>query len=379
MAGDDSSATEPKIGESSRVQENAHSENGGDQRQPERGVQEDTETQPSPPLPPRPLPAAHQELLKHQHQPPLPPPHAAQFAHLPVEQPYDERGPERPYYPRWHKTKLALLLLSLVVSAVIFGVGIALGFHNAPYYRAYYYTVPIDYELGLSGTTAGLAVVVTVIEFLKTMFSHRRQGMHPGALVAFHLIIWLMAVAAVVLTGLFAESYASDWYDYPRADRIVLHSQSQVYEQVLMGFVAALLFIHFVLFIGACVETNRAERANKEVVVVRVPVQVGAGYQGAGGHYPVYGPPGAYPAPFPAAQMTQIPTAAGAGTGPAPPQPAALYAGYYAPTPENAASQRQSHHGPIQGYYTPAPAPTTAAPREQPRASAPARPAPSSS
>ncbi|KAH6856196.1 hypothetical protein B0I37DRAFT_412145 [Chaetomium sp. MPI-CAGE-AT-0009] len=378
MAGDESSATEPKAEESSRVQENPQTENGGDQRQPERGVQQHTETQPSPPLPPRPSPVARQELLKH--QPPLPPPHGVHFAHLPVEQPSDSPGPERPYYPRWHATKLALLLLSLVVSAVIFGVGIALGFHNAPYYEPDYDWIPVDYELGISGTAAGLAVVVTVIEFLKTTFSSRRQGMHPGALVAFHLIIWLVAVVAVAMTSVFgAYSSLSDWYDYPRADSLVLYSQSQVYEQVLLGFDAALLFIHFVLFVGACVETNRLERAKKAVVVVRVPVHVGAGYQGAGGQYTVYGPPGAYPAPFPAAQMTQVPPAAGGRTGPTPPQPAALYAGYYAPTPETRGSRRQSNHGPIQGYYTPAPAPATAPPREQPRASAPARPGPSSS
>ncbi|KAH6632217.1 hypothetical protein F5144DRAFT_245293 [Chaetomium tenue] len=378
MAGEDSSATEPKGGESSRVLENAQIGNEGDERQSERGAQQQTETQPSPPLPPRPLPAAHQELLKH--QPVLPLPHGAHFAHLPVEQP--SVGPERPFYPRWHKAKLALLLLSLLVSAVIFGVGIALGVHNGPYYRPVYDTAPVDYELGISGTAAGLAVVVTVIEFLKTMFSSRRQGMHPGALVAFHLIIWLMAVVAVVMTALFgAYSYSDDWYDYPRADESVLFSQTQVYEQVLLGFDCALLLIHFILFVGACVETNRAERANKKVVVVRVPVPVGAQYPGGPeGQYTVYGPPGAYTAPFPPAQMAQVPAAAGGRTGPAVPQPAASYAGYYAPTPDNAPSQRRSNQAPIQGYYAPAPAPAPATvPREQPRVSAPPVPGPSSS
>ncbi|EAQ87683.1 predicted protein [Chaetomium globosum CBS 148.51] len=239
------------------------------------------------------------------------------IAAIHFEQPSDGVGPERPFYPRWHKAKLALLLLSLLVSAVIFGVGIALGVHNAPYYRPGYDTAPVDYELGISGTAAGLAVVVTVIEFLKTMFSSRRQGMHPGALVAFHLIIWLMAVVAVVMTALFgAYSYSDDWYGYPRADELVLFSQTQVYEQVLLGFDCALLLIHFILFIGACVETNRVERANKKVVVVRVPVPVGAQYPGPGGQYAVYGPPSAYPAPFPPAQMAQVPAAAGGQTGP---------------------------------------------------------------
>lgn len=222
--------------------------------------------------------------------------------------------------------------------------------------------------------------MVTVVEFLKTMFSPLRQGMHPGALVAFHLIIWLMAVVAVVMTALFgAYSYADDWYSYSGSDSSTLWAQTQVYEQVLLGFDCALLFIHFILFIGACVETNRVERANKKVVVVRVPVPVGAQYPGGGGQYTVYGPPGAYPAPFPAAQMAQVPPQASGGTGPALPQPAALYAGYYAPTPQNGPPQRQSNHGPIQGYYTPAPGPAGVLPQQQPRVAAPPAPGPSSS
>jgi hypothetical protein len=258
-----------------------------------------------------------------------------------------------------------------MVCAVIFGLGIALGFHNAPYYLPADGYIPVDYEFGISGTAAGLAVVITAIEFLKTVFSSRREGMHPGALVAFHLIIWILALAAAVIISLFtAYSEPYTWYDYPSYNRSALHSQSQVYEQAMLAFDIILLLIHFILFVGACVETNRAAAARKKVVVVQVPVQAGAEYPG-GGQYPFYGPPqsfmpqpGAQPGQYPVPLMAQVPPQqAGDGTGPALPQPATLYGGYYAPAPQGWAPQQQQPgaHGPLmQGYYAPAPVPATA-------------------
>ncbi|KAK4044149.1 hypothetical protein C8A01DRAFT_31751 [Parachaetomium inaequale] len=379
MAADDITAAEPRAGESSRDPEKAEGGNGTGQLQPEG------ETQPSPPLPPRPLPASHQETLKHQSL--LAPPHGVHFGPLPLEQGYDSVQPERPFYPRWHKTKLALLLLSLMVSAVIFGLGIALGFYNAPYYLPADGYIPVDYEFGISGTAAGLAIVITAIEFLKTVFSTRREGMHPGALVAFHLIIWLLALAAAVVISLFtAYSSPYDWYDYPSYNRSALHSQSQVYEQAMLAFDIVLLLIHFILFVGACVETNRVAAARKKVVVVRVPVQVGAEYPG-GGQYPLYGPPqpfvpqpGSLPGQYPVPLMAQVPPQqAGDGTGPAPPQPATLYGGYYAPAPQGWAPQQQpGAHGPLmQGYYAPAPVPgaATSNPSRRSQRGPPAAPA----
>ncbi|KAK4150783.1 hypothetical protein C8A00DRAFT_36610 [Chaetomidium leptoderma] len=351
MAGDDSTAAEPRPGESGQEQEKFQAENESSQRQTERGTQQESE-EPSPPLPPRPvpvLPPSHQEMLKSQPAPPLH--QGVHFGPLPVEDPDYPFDVERPHYPRWHMTKLALFALSYVICVVIFGVCIALGFFNAPYSTPYF-GEPVEYEFGTSATAAGLAVLVTTIELLRTWLSTRRQGMHPGSLVAFHLIIWLLALVAVVVTTLFATNSADYGdYDYPRADRIVLRSQSQVYEQILLGFDCVLLAIHFVLFVGACVETNRLQRAKRKVVVVRVPVQVGAPYPG--GQY--YGPPqsfvpqpGAQPGQYPFQMMAQVPPAA------------AAYGGYYAPAPQQmnwATSQQQSMPGMMQGGYVPAATP----------------------
>ncbi|KAK4125755.1 hypothetical protein N657DRAFT_532437, partial [Parathielavia appendiculata] len=227
---------------------------------------------------------------------------------------------ERPFYPRWHRTKLALLWLSLIVSAVIFGMGITIGMFNAPYYMDGDGPGPAEIELSTSGSAAGLAVVVTTCEFLKTLLSRRREGLHPGALVAFHLIIWLLALVATVSAAIYdTDSYF--WYDYPRADRSALQSQSQIYQQVLLGFDCTLLAIHLILFVGACVETNRLEKARKKVVIVRVPVPVAGAYPG--GPHPAFDPrrsfvppPGWQPGQYPVPLTTKIPQHADGGTGP---------------------------------------------------------------
>ena len=187
--------------------------------------------------------------------------------------------------------------------------------------------------------------------------------MHPGFLVAFHLFIWLLALVAVVATALFSDDSAS-YYDYEGPERIMFESQTSAYEQVLLGFDCTLLFIHFILFVGACAETDRLAKARRKVVVVQVPVAGGGSYPE--GQYPTYGPPrgyvpqpGAHPGQYPVHMMAQVPYQAGHGTGPTPPQAAALYGGYYAPGPQ--APQGMAWTGPQQGYYAPAPAPATRA------------------
>lgn len=164
------------------------------------------------------------------------------------------------------------------------------------------------------------------------------MGMHPGALVAFHLIIWLLALVAVIFTALFIGYNTYDEYDYSTSEASWdIESKSYVYQQVLLAFDAILLGLHFILFIGACVETNKTNHAKKKVVIVRVPVAAGAPYPGA--QYPMYGSP----APLPS-------------------QPAAAYGGYYAPAPQDLGMGWQQVNSPQwQGYYAAGAVPANAA------------------
>ncbi len=153
MAGGDSAAAESRPGESSRNQEKAETENETGRQQPELGAQQDAEERPSPPLPPRPLPAPRKEALERQ---PLPPaPQGVQFGPQLVEVRVHPADFVRPSFPRWQKASLALGVLSLIASAVIFGIGVALGFLNASYPHSYGDS-PVDYEFGTSGAAVRL-------------------------------------------------------------------------------------------------------------------------------------------------------------------------------------------------------------------------------
>ena len=212
------------------------------------------------------------------------------------------------------------------------------------------------------------------MEFLKTWLSKRRAGMHPGALVAFHLIIWLLAAAAITMTAIFQTDDYS-WYSwYPSESRAELMAQNSVYEQVLMAFDGILLLVHFILFVGVCCETSwyRAERARQTVLAMRVPGQPDVPVQE--GQYPAWPPqsympyPGTQPGGYPAPLADRISPHASGGAGPAPYQAPALYGGYYAPTPQGMVWTPHQQGNPVQwqGYYAPAPVPARYSQREPP-------------
>jgi hypothetical protein len=160
MAGGDSAAAEARPGDSSQT---------GGQQQTEPGAGQEGREQPSPPLPPRPLPPPREEALKrHQLQPlpPLPPvpaAHGVHFGPLPIEEMGD--GPDdyvRPRFPRWQKASMGLGIFSLITSVVILGVGIGLGYLNAPYWLSHNYGGfgPLDMVFGLSGSAVRFLAAV---------------------------------------------------------------------------------------------------------------------------------------------------------------------------------------------------------------------------
>ncbi|KAL1840267.1 hypothetical protein VTJ49DRAFT_645 [Mycothermus thermophilus] len=348
MAGDGTRATEPSRGESSRTQEQPQSQSESTRQPAENREQGQNGNATPPQVPLQPLPPPHNEKSRSRRQSVPPVSYGVQYAPYQPQPPLAEppRLP-RPYHPKWHLTKLALVSLSLVVSAIIFAICITLGVFNAPYYvrSSWYGIYPIDYEFGTSGATAGLAIVVGTLELLVTMRSSRRVGMHPGVLVAFHLFIWLLAIFAILVAAIYAtDTYRYSDYDYPKEQFDELLDQCRAYEKALLAFDCILLAIHFVLFVGACVDTHEINTQKKKVVLVPMPVNEAAyraSYHPGAVPYPVYPPPVAYATP-----------AGGARASVPPPQPV-MYGGYYAPAAQGAAVPPQVVNPGFQGYYAP--------------------------
>ncbi|KAK3935574.1 hypothetical protein QBC46DRAFT_397236 [Diplogelasinospora grovesii] len=337
----------------------------------------------TPQLPPRPvaplqaLPPPHAKAL------PQPPPGQAplpgQYGQYPPAQGFQQPPLGTvPVDRNWHIFKLALETLSVIASVVIFGIGIALVvlvWESDDYYI--YGTL----DFGLAGTAAGLALIWTVCDFLNMAFTSDRRSCHPGAHVGFHLVIWLVALAAVAFISIFVQYMPGDFgYSSSALDMPV---EYYIYQQVLLGFTAVLLLIHFIMFWRACVETHRVNRLHRQRVVY-VPVAVAA-YGSPHGYY--YGPqqfptvlqaqPGMqqqqqfpYPPQMmvpPQMMMNQTPQMMQqqqmqmAQRESVTPQQAQLYGGFYAPVaPPQAHQQPQNNRNsqPPQelpyGYYAPA-------------------------
>lgn len=244
------------------------------------------------------------------------------------QQPYLLRahGSEIAYNTRWHIVKLVFQTASLVCSACIFGIGLALG----TYSRQWGAPWGIDILFGVLATAAGMAILWTMAEFLTLCASKERRGIHPGAHVGLHLIIAILTGLGAAFAGWVTIEYPYYYdYDYDMLPRLV-----NSLLRALFAFSILLLIIHFFLFVRACVEThtvNSTNKARRIVTYVRVPV----------------------PVPMP---VDQIPRNLVPGQHPIPPQRNMMYGGYYAPVAPQSPSaipsgSQQPNSIPPQGYY----------------------------
>ncbi|KAK4189433.1 hypothetical protein QBC35DRAFT_356975, partial [Podospora australis] len=243
---------------------------------------------------------------------------------------------------KWHKFKIYAMTLSLLVSAVVFGVAIAMGFINAPYMEAWSF-YPVEVELGLSGTAAGLAILFIAIEHMRICFSTLRRGMHPGWLVTFNLLISLLAIGSIVATG----AYVTEWndylgdYDYPTSNPATTDAarNTGILQQVLLAFDCILLVIHFVLFIGACVEVHKTNKAKRETKTIFIAVPPGGPLPEQVFHVAQPTSSIRWGPPTPRSQQT-------------PPPQVVQYAGYYAPEPQaGPGAVPVVYQQPFQGFY----------------------------
>ncbi|KAB5578007.1 hypothetical protein GE09DRAFT_537156 [Coniochaeta sp. 2T2.1] len=247
---------------------------------------------------------------------------------------------ERPFSKKWHVAKIVLGSISIVASIVLWAIAIVVLAQFASDNEYYYDSWQLTFEVGFVFTAAGLAILWQAAEFITIWASSTNHGIHPGANVALHLIIWLVAILAVGFLATFVSfdldqlsrirnnsnnsgsgSSYYDNYDAPTFARLVQ------LEETLLAFSALLVVLHFVLFVRACVETHRYNNSSlvTRTVYVQVPVQMPAGQVPVG--YFAYQPLPGQPLPF-----VQQPQMQGGRGVPAQPPQAHLY-GYYAPAP----------------------------------------------
>jgi hypothetical protein len=161
-----------------------------------------------------------------------------QYPPQPYPQQYPQTGPARvapPYSRAWHITKIVLLSFSMICCIVVLGISIAL-------------VVDPDiqsFEVVWVAPQAGIGLCWSIAELITICARFGHRGIHPGAHVALHLLLWLGFSAAVGLTA-YLLSFALECDYYCRNNYYYYNYYSDTYissEQALLAFLSLLVYV----------------------------------------------------------------------------------------------------------------------------------------
>ncbi|KAK3987293.1 hypothetical protein QBC44DRAFT_331810 [Cladorrhinum sp. PSN332] len=178
--------------------------------------------------------------------------------------------------PAAWKSKLVLRAWAVLCCIIIAGVGGSIAALDG---------VEGDFML-LLGPVLVVPFVWSIAEAFCIFKRGGNRGIHPGAVVAADLIIWLgLAFVDLVMISsglLFSPQRLIEGYYYHNgkyrgdeedtSDLIELAAKIQGRGRAVVAFLTFLLITHFVLFVVACCETHTRNRMPKTVYVVQQPV-----------------------------------------------------------------------------------------------------------
>ncbi|KAI1265630.1 hypothetical protein F5Y18DRAFT_41419 [Xylariaceae sp. FL1019] len=234
-------------------------------RQHQQPIDEDA---PPPPLPQRPT-AAHGQPM------PMPQPYYPQQYQMPAapfmfppNQHFTYATPTR-QIPKlsqaWIGTRIGLTVLSSILGIIIIALTSQLLGQGSWVAATELYAYPIAVASVLWNTAE-------LITYCVRLRKHHQRGIHPGAHVALHLLLWLAGVFGVLLTvslllGVQSElDYCENYYDNQgyqssSCDEFTPYTyyRSMIFPiiQGLLAVFALWLVVHFTLFVLACIETHR--------------------------------------------------------------------------------------------------------------------------
>ncbi|KPM42184.1 hypothetical protein AK830_g4391 [Neonectria ditissima] len=174
----------------------------------------------------------------------------------------------------WVYTKLALHAASIICSICVIALSFSMPDADDTRY-VFILCTPIFF----------LALIWDAAEIVTWLVRKRVAGIHPGAHVGVSLIIWLGAACIGGIQSAYVSLTAHDndddtCWDSGSQEYVDCQSSSSSALIAAAAFACLVWFLHFTLFVGACVDTAKRNAANRRRVVVVGPPYWGPMAQG---------------------------------------------------------------------------------------------------
>ncbi|KAM0321568.1 hypothetical protein ACHAQA_010058 [Verticillium albo-atrum] len=179
------------------------------------------------------------------------PQHAYQHPPQP-QQPLFAPAPNQPrlvpFHRTWHIAKILLRLFDIVSSIVV--IALTLSLLSITFSRA---SVPLI----LSLPAACICLLWETAELITLCARGGKLGIHPGAHVALHLLIWLYWAVGIAFLCIFSIM------GFGSLENAFIGSEIAI---LVFSIIASL--INFTLFVRGCVETNQRNRQRGQIYVM---------------------------------------------------------------------------------------------------------------
>ncbi|KLU81758.1 hypothetical protein MAPG_00839 [Magnaporthiopsis poae ATCC 64411] len=160
----------------------------------------------------------------------------------------------------WYIAKLVLGSFIVVFDIILIAI-------SAAYLNIYpYYSASVYFSIVFSPALVSLGWQIA--EFITVCVHKDRRGIHPGAHVGLHLLLWLSFASTVGLLGLLISLHYSSFRYSTRRSYI---SDLEGLENAQMAFSVLNFILHFTLFVRFCIETNRRNKLPAGMIMVAAP------------------------------------------------------------------------------------------------------------
>ncbi|WYZ35314.1 hypothetical protein EsH8_I_001590 [Colletotrichum jinshuiense] len=178
--------------------------------------------------------------------------------------PYEARGGQDiiPYNRRWHIANMTIrgFDLAFCIIVIVITARISSSLYSSPTF------------LLCSGIPAVVAAVWNISEFVTTYARGGRQGIHPGAHVSLHLLLWLFFMIAIIVEGIIVFRRGRPDFGWQFGQGVF------ALQNAVLAITAILFLDHSFLLVRACVETyQRNTRPTLYLAPINAPVPIPAG------------------------------------------------------------------------------------------------------